>query len=158
MRKLCGHFQECICWLRVVNGNFEPIIYCCRGNTDLFSKTLDLKNSQNSLKGIHVGVLFQSVYWVFFVNRCFWKFWGKKLSIALTQQTFTHSNSNRDSWKRCETCSKLTKTLERRSGVVIVNFQQISQLFQFLLLNWRSKSLLGSRNMFNIFSIVISGV
>ena len=47
--------------------------------------------------------------------------------------------NNRDSRKRCEICSKLTiKTPERlqwrRSGVFMVNFEHISQLFPLSLL------------------------
>ena len=52
--------------------------------------------------------------------------------------------NNRNARKRCETCSKLTtKTAERhqwrRSGVLIVDFEHISQLFQVLLLLTLSK-------------------
>ena len=59
-----------------------------------------------------------------------------------SQQTFTSSKSTIETLeKRCEICSKSTvKTLERRqgrhSGVFIVNFELILQLFLvFLLLN-----------------------
>ena len=57
--------------------------------------------------------------------------------------------NNRNIGKRCEICSKLTiKTPERcqwrRSGVLIVNFENISHLFLvFLLLNLNKKMLAG---------------
>ena len=43
--------------------------------------------------------------------------------------------NNGNTRKRCEICSKLTVTPEqRRSGVFIVNFEHISQLFLVFLL------------------------
>ena len=42
---------------------------------------------------------------------------------------------NTNTRKKCEICSKLTiKTVERRSGVIILNFEHISNLFLMLLL------------------------
>ena len=45
---------------------------------------------------------------------------------------------NRNSWKTCEICSKLTIKQKyhtrRRSGVIIANFEQISDLFLVFLL------------------------
>ena len=52
---------------------------------------------------------------------------------------YLFKDNNRNTTKRCEICSKLTlKTPEwfwwRRSGVFIVNFKHISQLFLVFLL------------------------
>ena len=62
---------------------------------------------------------------------------------------------NRNTKRKCEICSKLTiKTPERRqwrrSGVFIVNFEQISHLvLVFLLLTLKIKS----RKIFNMYEI-----
>ena len=72
-----------------------------------------------------------------------------------SQLSFTCSKSiNRNTRKRCETCSKLTiKTPERRrrrSGVFIVNYEHISHLFLVLLLLTLNKKMLVRSRMRDI--------
>ena len=78
--------------------------------------------------------------------------WVSMLSVFTdnySQLTFTCSAST-TSGKKCEICSKLTKTKERRqlrrSGVFIVNFEHMSQLFLLSLLLTFSKSSLSKRH------------
>ena len=56
--------------------------------------------------------------------------------------------NNRNTRKRCETCSKLTiKTPERhcRSGVFIANFEHMSHLFlMFLMLTLNKQKIVGN--------------
>ena len=63
---------------------------------------------------------------------------------AIPTVNYIFKVNNRNTSRRCETCSKLTiKTPERRhwrrSGVVIVNFEHISQLVQVFLVLTRSR-------------------
>ena len=69
----------------------------------------------------------------------------QSLSIrAIPTVNYIFKVNNRNTIRRCETCSKLTiKTQERRhwcrSGVVIVNFEHISHLAQVVLVLTRSR-------------------
>ena len=69
----------------------------------------------------------------------------QSLSIrAIPTVNYIFKVNNRNTSRRCETCSKLTiKTPERRhwrrSGVVIVNFEHISHLVQVFLVLTRSR-------------------
>ena len=72
--------------------------------------------------------------------------WVSMLSVFTdnySQLTFTCSNQQQVV-KKCEICSKLTKTKERRelrrSGVFIVNFEHMSQVFLLSLLLTFNKS------------------
>ena len=85
--------------------------------------------------------------------------WVLSTSLELKHKTDNPANINlfkvnnrNTSWKSCEICSKFTiKTIERRhgrhSGVFIVDFEHISNLFLvFLLLTLNKKMLAGKLN------------
>ena len=71
---------------------------------------------------------------------------------SLVERTSISLFNNKNTRKMCETCSELTiKTPERRqwhrSGVFIVNFEQISQIFLVFLLLTLSKLMLAGEKL-----------
>ena len=79
--------------------------------------------------------LFLKVIWL--IN-LFWEIYCKDLGTVYPTNIYLFKVNNSNHRKRCEICSKLNITPERRhwrgSGVFIVNFEHISQLFLVFLL------------------------
>ena len=85
------------------------------------------------------------------ILRC-WKFFAEKFR-CYTANIYLLKVNNKNSKKWCKICSKLTikapkRRQSRRSGVFIVNFEHISQLFsEFLLLTLNKLILNASRDI-----------
>ena len=111
-----------------------------------FYKDFSQKNFKKKFQKIAVSTtrdfklyLCSAVTWLFHSISFGRKSWVKFFLRYFTANIYLLKVNSRNTTKRCEICSKLTikipeRRLWRRSGVLIVNFEQISHLFLLFLL------------------------